>query len=139
MCANTRIRPVLTFFQIQSSLLRIWVRVIAACVALHPDKESDPTTRKRLADWIQAVRGCAELDTSAPGPEWLYDVFEAATLLCEAVPNDLLGLAAEVVVPAISTSSAGQGKAEDGGNKAPMTMAEALIIIAGQLNRNGLV
>jgi hypothetical protein len=135
-------------------VLRLWLRIVAAAAAAHPSSDVDPAAKKHLGEWVQAVRGCSELDTSAPGPQWLMDVFGAASDFCELIPAETMQRAAELVLPAVTASPAGSASAEppadeasdepraDGGEekvKPPMSMPEALIIIAGQLNRNGYV
>eukprot|EP00038_Savillea_parva_P010670 m.191890 g.191890 ORF g.191890 m.191890 type:complete len:563 (+) comp18487_c0_seq1:60-1748(+) len=134
---------------VSSSLLRLWVRIIAAAGAMAQSPAGgDGTTmpaacRARLLDWVQALRGCAELDTSAPTPDWMVDVFQAAATLCDAIESiepAALKAASDVLLPAIAASPAGRGKdgtATGDGDEAIMSMPEALLIVAGQLNRNG--
>jgi len=88
-----------------------------------------PDDRARLADWLAAVRAsCSELDTSAPSADWLMEVYGAAEALWAALPADMRDRAAAVILPAVARSP---------GGTPGVAGAEALVVIAGQLNRNG--
>lgn len=117
---------------VQKDLLDLWLRMIAVAAVDEDSPECAALSageRQRLGDWRAAVVAhCTELDTSAPSADWMMKVFGAADELWRAVPDDIRARASSVILPATGKSP---------GGKEGLAGPEALVIIAGQLNRNG--
>lgn len=69
---------------------------------------------------------------TTPTRQHLTFITGAASDLWDAVPPETQKRAAELVLPAVAASPAGHGK-----SASEMAMPEALLVLAGQLNRNG--
>lgn len=112
---------------VDGSVGQLWLRL--AAVACIPGEELSDECRQVLHQWRAAIMaGLAHQQTSAPDQAWLLNMAMFASDFTDLLPEPATARFAELLLPPLRSS----GLLKDDG-----TVVEALILVAGQLNRNG--
>ena len=145
-----RIQESRAHFNVDDTLLRLWLRVLAV-LAINKQPQGE-TANAYLASWNQAIRQCSQLDTSAPDGSWIADVFTAASTFVRLLDPPHLAVLRERLCPVVAESqmpskrhtSATAAAApphpkaqQQEQQQATVSVEEALVLIAGQMNCNG--
>eukprot|EP00049_Salpingoeca_infusionum_P005855 m.97893 g.97893 ORF g.97893 m.97893 type:complete len:582 (+) comp13113_c1_seq2:2686-4431(+) len=145
----TQLQGIKQMLHVSDTMLRLWLRVIALC-----NLGSQPSNKKALEyikDWMQALQGMADLMTSAPDQGWLMDVVMSAMTFTQALKPVHVAEFEKQIGKHIAKSqqlspsgTAAEGTRADADAAADaaassegVSAAEALALIAGQMNRNG--
>eukprot|EP00730_Choanoeca_flexa_P016621 TRINITY_DN7897_c0_g1_i2.p1 TRINITY_DN7897_c0_g1~~TRINITY_DN7897_c0_g1_i2.p1 ORF type:complete len:508 (+),score=104.82 TRINITY_DN7897_c0_g1_i2:22-1524(+) len=113
--------------KIDPSIASLWLRLCAiACI---PGEGIDDDCRYILDQWRIAISaGLSHQQASAPTQDWLIDMALFAQAYVDMLPDAILEHLADLILPPLQRSgSVGHDS----------TVNEALVMIAGQLNRNG--
>lgn len=132
---------------VDEEVLKLWVRIMAIAVASTSPAPpapagADPAAEAAiaasvdewLAEWRRAIDGAKELASSAPSAEWISDVFESAMTVWMTAEPILSAEAQKVITDAVKGSPAARN---DDGTPRDVAGPEALVTIAGMMNRNG--
>eukprot|EP00912_Choanoflagellata_sp_UC4_P000554 UC4_evm1s344 len=128
---------------IEKYLPLLWIRIMAVCAAediADPAHAPDPeiardraAARLWITQWRSTLSGSSELDSSYPSQEVMLNNFAAAKALWNSTPKCVQTTFCKFLGPIISKSpAAGSSTTENS-----ITGPEILLIVSGQMNRNG--